>query len=187
MNIINKIKNLREKLNDHGGKNEEAKRNEIIAREKKMLEASSGRYVFQDVNFNGKKHVVEMVDKSYTTGRNSEFSAGGDNVDVQFMQMRVFDLNGDVVMGALIERQKISGTKDFGKVRARVGTQVDRQWQEVETYCEDWGWKAFEKAASEMENKEASCGEKIDAFLRKNQKAKMFFEGNGAPTKQREM
>ena len=187
MSIIYKIKNLRKKLNDHGGKNEEAKRDAIVAREKKMLEASSGRYVFQDVNFNGKKHVVEMVDKSYTTGRNSEFSAGGDNVDVQFMQMRVFDLSGDVIMGALIERQKKSENKDFGKVKASVGMQVDGQWQEVKTDCETWGWKAFEKAASEMRNKEAGCGEKIDVFLLNNQNAKMFFECRQTPTKQREM
>ena len=187
MSIIDKIKNLREKLNGHGDKNGEAKRNEIVAREKKMLEGGSGRYIFQDIDFNGGKYVVEMVDKSYTRGRNPEFSAGGDNIDVQFMQMRVFDLSGDVVMGALIERQKKSENKDFGKVKASIGMQVDGQWQEVKTDCESWGWKAFEKAASKMKNKEAGCGEKMDAFLLNNQNAKMFFECKQTPTKQREV
>ena len=195
MGIIDKIKNLREKLNGHGDKNGEAKRNEIVAREKKMLEARSGRYIFQDVSFNGEKHVVEMVDRNYTTGRNSEFSAGGDNIDVQFMQMRVFDLNGketmneldNVVMGTLVKREKNSGTEDFGKVEASCGIKIGGQWQEVKTNCETGGWEAFKKVASAIKKEKPNSSGMIDAFLLNNPCAERFFKGLNVPVPQRSM
>ena len=201
--IKNKIEKLRDIVYKHetkesSGKNnrEEDARNRIVNQEKKMLEGKSARYRFQDLSLGDDRYLVEMVEMSYTTPRNSVFSAAGDSTkDVYFMQMRVFDLNGketmneldNVVMGTLVKREKNSGTEDFGKVEASCGIKIGGQWQEVKTNCETGGWEAFKKVASAIKKEKPNSSGMIDAFLLNNPCAERFFKGLNVPVPQRSM